>query len=174
MAITGSNVGLYLLRCSVGGASWPKAETRLREFGVEDRREDLQDGLLDQAVDHVWNSEISRAAIRLGNGLAPGRARLISPFQELPPNLRPMVPEGIGEFIQGDTIGPRPTSRSVPAPRFALTFLQAVSRLARSTILSIRFSVFLLKAGFSTAAETDSSVWSSDALWAQLSFIPGR
>ena len=42
------------------------------------------------------------------------------------------------------------------------------------TILSITFSVFLLKAGFSTAAEIDSSVWSSDALRAQLSFIPGR
>ena len=33
-------------------------------------------------------------------------------------------------------------------------------------ILSIRFSEVMLKAGFSTAAETDSSVWSSDAVLA--------
>jgi hypothetical protein len=46
---------LYLLRCSVGGAAWSKAETRFRESGIENRREDLQDGLLDQAIAHVWD-----------------------------------------------------------------------------------------------------------------------
>jgi len=51
--MTGTDVGLHLLRCTVGGASWSKAKTRLRESGVENRRENLQDGLLDQTVDHV-------------------------------------------------------------------------------------------------------------------------
>jgi hypothetical protein len=56
VAITGSDVGLDLLRCIVSGAAWPKAETRLRELGIEDRREDLQDGLLDQAIDHACST----------------------------------------------------------------------------------------------------------------------
>lgn len=73
LTISGTDVGLYLLRCSVGGAAWSKAETRFRESGIENRREDLQDGLLDQAIDHVWNSEISLTAIRFGNRLPPGR-----------------------------------------------------------------------------------------------------
>ncbi len=77
LTITGTDVGLDLLRCSVGGAAWPKAETRFRESGIENRREDLQDGLLDQAIDHVGNSEISLTAIRFGNRLPPGRARLV-------------------------------------------------------------------------------------------------
>jgi len=41
--------------------------------------------------------------------------------------------------------------------------------LARSTILSIRFAEVMLKAGFSTAAGADSSVWSSGTLLAQAS-----
>ena len=120
LTITGTDVGLYLLRCSVGGAAWSKAETRLRESGVENRREDLQDGLLDQAIDHVWNSEISLTAIRFGNRLTPGRTRLVSPFQELPPDLRPLRPEGLRELVQGDAIGARGSAvrLDVPPSRF--------------------------------------------------------
>jgi len=120
VAITGSNVGLYLLRCTVGGASWPKAKTRLRESGVESRREDLQDGLLDQAVDHVWYTEVSLTAIRFGNRLTPGRTRLVSSFQELPSNLRPLRAEGLAELVQGDAIGARGSAvgLDVPPSRF--------------------------------------------------------
>lgn len=107
MPITGTDVGLYLLRCSVGGAAWSKAEARFRESGIENRREDLQDGLLNQAVNHVWYPEVSLTAIRFGNRLAPGRTRLVSPFQELPPELRPLWPEGFRELVQGDAIGAR-------------------------------------------------------------------
>jgi ATP-dependent Clp protease ATP-binding subunit ClpA len=39
---------------------------------------------LRQAIDHVWNTEISQTAIRFGNRLTPGRARLVSFYQELP------------------------------------------------------------------------------------------
>jgi len=105
LTISGADVGLYLLRCSVGGAAWSKAETRFRESGIDNRREDLQDGLLDQAIDHVWNSEISLTAIRFGNRLPPGRARLVSPFQELPPEIRPLWPGGFRKLVQGDAIG---------------------------------------------------------------------
>jgi hypothetical protein len=60
------------------------------------------------------------------------------------------------------------------APRFALTFFQAVFMLAWWTILSIRSSGVMLKAGFSTAAGTDSSIWSSGVLLAQRSSIQRR
>jgi hypothetical protein len=107
MPITGTDVGLHLLRCSVGGAAWSKAEARFRESGIEDRREDLQDGLLDQTIDHVGYTEVPLTAIRFGNRLPPGRSRLVSPFQELPPEFRPLRPEGFRELVQGDAIGAR-------------------------------------------------------------------
>ena len=116
VAITGSNVGLYLLRCSLGRAAWSKAETRFRESGIENRREGLQDGLLNQAVDHVWYTEVSLTAIRFGNRLAPGRTRLVSPFQELPSNLRPLRAEGLAELVQGDAVGARGSAVSLDVP----------------------------------------------------------
>jgi hypothetical protein len=51
--------------------------------------------------------EMPLTAIRFGNGLAPGGTRLVSPFQELPPDFRPLVPEGGEEFGQGDAVGAR-------------------------------------------------------------------
>ncbi len=57
VTVSGADVVLYLLGCSVGGAAWSKAEARFRKSGIEDRREDLQDGLLDQAIDHVRHGQ---------------------------------------------------------------------------------------------------------------------
>jgi len=45
---------LNLLRSSVGGSAGAKAKTRFREVRIEDRRQDLADGLLDEAINHVW------------------------------------------------------------------------------------------------------------------------
>jgi hypothetical protein len=117
---SGADVGLDLLRCSLGGASGSKAEARFREAGIEDRREDLQDGLLKQAVDHVGDTEVPLTAIRFGNRLTPGRARVVSSFQELPLDLRPLRAEGLTEFVQGDAIGARGSAvcLDVPPSRF--------------------------------------------------------
>ncbi len=49
-AVTGLDMALYLPECSMGGAPRSKAEARLREPRVEDWREHLCDGLLDDPV----------------------------------------------------------------------------------------------------------------------------
>ncbi len=104
-AVAAANRALDLLGGSVCGTPVPKTETRFGERWIEDRGQDLQDGLLNQAIDHVGNAEVSLAAIGFGNRLPPARARTVSPFQELLPNDRPMVPEGLEELVQGDAVG---------------------------------------------------------------------
>ena len=116
MTVSGADVGLYLLGCSVGGAAWSKAEARFRESGIEDRREDLQDGLLHQAIDHVGYAEMSLGAIRFGNRLPPGRTRLASSFQELSAHFRPLGPERGLESVQGDPVGARGSAVSLDVP----------------------------------------------------------
>jgi hypothetical protein len=41
-------------RSSMGGSTGAKAEARFGESRIEDRRQDLADGLLDEPVEHVW------------------------------------------------------------------------------------------------------------------------
>ena len=48
---------LDLLRSSVGGSAGAKAETRFGKPRIEDRRQDLADGLLNESVEHVWDTE---------------------------------------------------------------------------------------------------------------------
>ncbi len=48
---------LNLLRGSVGGTAGAKPETRFRETRVEDRRQDLTNGLLNETVNYVWDTE---------------------------------------------------------------------------------------------------------------------
>ena len=108
----------------------------------------MQDGLLNQAVHHVWNAEVSLTAIEFGNRLAPGIARLVSSFQELSSNVWPLFTECFGETSSVTPSAPG-------APRLALTFLQARSMLAWLTMLSIREDEVEFKAGLFVAAASD-------------------
>jgi len=89
-AETVTDMGLYPPQCSVGGAPWStkspgailsrrkrlrraramdgarKAEARIRESWIEDRPQDLRDGLLDDAVHHRRNAEQTLAPVGLG------------------------------------------------------------------------------------------------------------
>ncbi len=67
----------------------------------------MKNGLLDHAVHHVWNAQVSHAAIRLGNGLPSSRARAVSPLQELLSEGRPMVPKALEELVQCDAVRAR-------------------------------------------------------------------
>lgn len=51
-AITGLDVGLYLLECAVGGAFRSEAVARFREVRIEYRRHDLGNGLLDDPINY--------------------------------------------------------------------------------------------------------------------------
>ena len=67
----------------MSGAARSKAVTRFGETRIEDRRQDLNDGLLDQAVQHVWDAELPLAAVgfvdRHASHRPVGRLNLWSP-----------------------------------------------------------------------------------------------
>ena len=54
--IATTNRALGLLGGSVSRAVWSKAETRFAKVRIEQRRQDLDDGLLNQSIDYVWNT----------------------------------------------------------------------------------------------------------------------
>ena len=107
MAIPVSNRLLHLPGCVLSRASWSKTETRFRETRIEDRSQNLQDGLLNDTVHHVWNAEMPLSTIRFGNRLAPGRSRLVSPFQKLLSDRRPVGSTIIRELVDRNPIGTR-------------------------------------------------------------------
>jgi hypothetical protein len=53
----GLHKGLYLSQGSMRATVGSKPETRRREIWVEDRAEDLRNGLLDQSIEHVGDSQ---------------------------------------------------------------------------------------------------------------------
>src|SRR5262245_33483013 len=67
-AVARLDMGLYLPERSMSTALGSKAEARLGELRIEDRRHDLRDGLLDQPIDYARNTqqslEIGRASCR--------------------------------------------------------------------------------------------------------------
>ncbi len=51
-------MSLDLLGCSVCGTLWSEAEARCREARTKDRRQDLEDGLLNEPVLDVGNVQV--------------------------------------------------------------------------------------------------------------------
>ena len=78
VTIAGSNVSLYLLRCLLSRTLWSETETRFREIRIEDRCQDLKDGLLEQSFLDIGNAQISLRAIWLGNGFPASRFEVIN------------------------------------------------------------------------------------------------
>jgi hypothetical protein len=98
VTVAGPDMGLHLPGCSVSGSLRSEAETRLREVGIEDRRQDLQDGLLDQSVLDIGNAQVAFRAIGFGDGFPAGRGRLVGSLQQLLSDARPLVGEDGSEF----------------------------------------------------------------------------
>ncbi len=98
---------LYLLCSSMSGTFRSKPVARYREARIEHRRQNLLDGLLNQAIEHVWNSELPLTAIRFVDGLSPHRGRLVGTIEKLLPNRRPLRAKPIGERRQRDAVGAR-------------------------------------------------------------------
>ena len=98
---------LDLLRSSVGRSAGAKAETRFRKVRIEHRRQDLADGLLNESVEHVWNSEQPLTATFFRDGFPTYRARPIRPIQELLSNGGPVFTSPGLELLDRQTIGAR-------------------------------------------------------------------
>ena len=66
----------------VRAAPRPKAVAVLREGRIEERLQDLQQRLLDEAVKHGRNPQLPDPAARLRNLVPPHRLRLVGPREE--------------------------------------------------------------------------------------------
>jgi len=95
--------------------SW---STRRRESCIEDRAEDLRDGLLDQPIQHVGYPQWPFAPAALGEHDPPHRLRTIAAIEQLRADRRPMLARERGEALHRHPIT---TGRSVvglhPLPR---------------------------------------------------------
>ncbi len=98
---------MYLFRCSVSRAFGSKAEARFREARVEQRCQDLDDGLLDQPFNRVWNTEIAVTAIGFVDGHAPNWFRPVRTIEKLLSNRWPVSSIPSWEFCQSDSVGAR-------------------------------------------------------------------
>src|SRR6056297_3321263 len=105
-AVTAPDRPAYLLGCSVSGATRSKPVTRIAEVRVEHGRENLDDGLLDQAVDNVWDTKQPFAAIGLVDGLASHRIGAIRAIEQLLSNRRPAGSKPVGEVRDRDSVRP--------------------------------------------------------------------
>ena len=85
----------------------PVAETRFGKVRVEDRRQDLCNGLLDQSVDHVWDAEVPLTAIRLRDGLSSDRFHTISSIEKLLSDRLPTRSEPLGKVVDRDSVRTR-------------------------------------------------------------------
>lgn len=65
----------------------------------------MHDGLLNQSVDHVWNSEQPLTAIGFVDGFATHRRGPVCPIEKLLLNLGPTRSKPVGEFRDGDAVG---------------------------------------------------------------------
>jgi hypothetical protein len=66
----------------VRAPSRAEAKARSREARIEQRLQDLQDRLLDQAIDHRGNAQLALAAARLGDFHPAHWLRLIAPVEQ--------------------------------------------------------------------------------------------
>src|SRR5262245_44024018 len=85
-------------------ATGPEPVAVLRERRVPAALQDLQDRLLDQAIQHGGDAELAHPSVRLGDLDSPYRQRLVSPVQELVPDGGPVLTQGVPGRVDGPAI----------------------------------------------------------------------
>src|SRR5579859_2464828 len=82
-----------------------KAEARVREGRVEDGREDLEEGLLNESVEHRGDAQHPHALpIRFGNLHAPDGLRDVRAAEQLLPDTRPVLAAIGHQVIDGHAV----------------------------------------------------------------------
>src|SRR5262245_66248719 len=75
-----------------------------RERRVPAALEDLQDRLLDQAVQHGGNAELAHPAVRFGDLDSPHRLRPVGPVEQLFPDGWPVLTQVVSGLVDGPAI----------------------------------------------------------------------
>src|SRR3989304_6250636 len=119
-AVARPDISLYLPERSMGRTIGPEAETRFRELRIEDRRQDLRDGLLDQPINHGRYSQRPPAPARLRDHHPTPRLRAVAAIDKALANRRPLLAREFGEVLNGHAVDTRRTPVGLhPHPRAA-------------------------------------------------------
>jgi hypothetical protein len=89
-------MGLRATHRVVCTPSGPKAVARIREGRIEPRLQDLQQGLLDEAVEHRRDAELALAPAGLRDHHPPHRLRLVVPGEQFLAQAWPVHAQMIG------------------------------------------------------------------------------
>ena len=128
--------------------SGPKPVARGAERSVPMRLQNLQDRLLDEAVENRRNAERANAPGRLGCLDPPRRPRFVGAVKQLDADRRPMVLQVRGQGFDAHAVD----------PRRALVALNLRQRLPQIVLLDNRFPCAVRKAaGLSTATPAASA-----------------
>src|SRR6267154_4460717 len=114
------NVLLRLGHGLMGRAPRSEAVTVLGKRGVPALLKNLQQGLLDQSVDHTRHAELSDPAIRLGDFDPLDRLRLVGSLEQLGPNAWPVLTQVIPGVVDGHPIHAR--AALVPSNAFPRSY----------------------------------------------------
>jgi len=99
IATTVLHVTLSAAHGVVRPSARPEAVTRLREGGIETRLQDLQQGLLDEPVEHRRDAKLALASAGLRNRDPPHRLWLVAFRDKLFAQTRPVHLEEGGQFL---------------------------------------------------------------------------
>src|SRR5512140_3755888 len=88
----------------MGRATGSEAVAVFRERWVPAALQDLQDRLLDQAIQHGGDAELAHPSVRFGDFDAPHRLRLVSPVEQLFPDDWPVLTQVVPGLVDGPAI----------------------------------------------------------------------
>src|SRR5262252_7267298 len=97
-------IGLSLSYSLMGRATGPESVAVFRERRVPAALQDLQDRLLDQAIQYGGDAELAHPAIRFGDLDSPHRLRFVSPVQQPFPNGWPVLTQVVPGRVDGPAI----------------------------------------------------------------------
>src|SRR3970282_1554983 len=119
-AVARPDISLYLPERSMGETIRPEAEARFRETRIEDRRQDLRDGLLDQPVRDGRYPQRPFAPARFRDQYPAHRLRAVAAITQALANRRPLLARKFGKILNGHAIDSRRTPVGLPPhPRAA-------------------------------------------------------
>src|SRR3954451_10354770 len=88
----------------MGRATGSEPVAVFRERRVPAALQDLENRLLNQAIQHGGNAELAHSSVRFGDFDAPHRLRLVSPVEQLFPESWPVLTQVAPSLFDGPAI----------------------------------------------------------------------
>src|SRR6266478_772869 len=108
-AVARGNVLLCLGHCLMRGSSRSKTVAVVGEGRVPLPLQNLHHRLLDQTIQHCWDTKLSHPSVRFGDFHPPHRFRLVGPTQQLFSDRWPVLLQVVGDSADGHSVDARAT-----------------------------------------------------------------